>query len=451
MTTSSPSWSACSPNVFTRCMASPGSSPRPFANAVRRTLYRWAGQPAIQAVRLNSLLPPCTTSSCSACFSSPPPLPTSASRSATGRSSRFTRRLQHLHQRRRNQNHRQIGDRRQAALSPRGHHDVHPWICAKFLPFDARAESVYRVKDGQMVVHTERSNGKKPTDTTLTFDYAETHHRGLPGPDSSGQKSNRPAAGRQPDGSHQQPHVQARAWQLKPGETIDALVMFEEEPYELTFHAEGYEKVKTSLGTFNTLVLVPKMERPRRRACSSAGSTVRVWISQDNLPVKFEVEFKFGSGVATLVKYNRRPPPRLRHRSLDDRFLSRTRQRRRVKVEPPRFLRPNRPRVIHADARRRLHQGRRGGGGGWEVLDQSPLAVCAGGSVEAAGQCPVPASPRRPNDSPRSRGSGPPPASRGGPPTEVQHLMDAVTEIHVPDGAALGIQDLRPPRAPKPA
>jgi hypothetical protein len=39
------------------------------------------------------------------------------------------------------------------------------------------------------------------------------------------------------------------------------------------------------------------------------GSAVRVWIAQDDprrLPVKFEVEFKFGSGVATLVAYQ--PP-----------------------------------------------------------------------------------------------------------------------------------------------
>jgi hypothetical protein len=38
------------------------------------------------------------------------------------------------------------------------------------------------------------------------------------------------------------------------------------------------------------------------------GSSVRVWISQDErrLPVKFLVDFKFGSGVATLVNYQ--PP-----------------------------------------------------------------------------------------------------------------------------------------------
>jgi hypothetical protein len=66
--------------------------------------------------------------------------------------------------------------------------------------------------------------------------------------------------------------------------------------------------VKTPLGTFDTLVIVPRMEKTPPKGMFKRGSTVRVWISQDerHLPVKFEVEFKFGSGVATLVNYQ--PP-----------------------------------------------------------------------------------------------------------------------------------------------
>lgn len=175
-----------------------------------------------------------------------------------------------------------------------------------FYPFDAKAESVYRLSDGHVLVHTERSNGKKPTDTSLTFDYAKrtADFRNLFHPD-------RNQIVPLPEGDPMDlisSLVQARAWQLKPGEQIDALVMFEEEPYELTFHAERYEKIKTSLGTFNTLVLAPKMEKTAPKGMFKRGSTVRVWISQDerHLPVKFEVEFKFGSGVATLVDYQ--PP-----------------------------------------------------------------------------------------------------------------------------------------------
>jgi hypothetical protein len=176
-----------------------------------------------------------------------------------------------------------------------------------FYPFDARADSVYVLENGHMVIHTERSiQGKKATDTMLTFDY---NKRTADFQNIIHPEKNQIVA--LPPGDPMDlisTLVQARSWQLKPGDTVDALVMFEEEPYELTFHAEKYEKVKTPLGTFETLVIVPRMEKTPPKGMFKRGSTVRVWISQDerHLPVKFEVEFKFGSGVATLVKYD--PP-----------------------------------------------------------------------------------------------------------------------------------------------
>ena len=174
-------------------------------------------------------------------------------------------------------------------------------------PFDARAESVYNLKTGHMTVHTERSvHGKKNTDTTLAFNYERrtADFQNLVNPSKSQIVPLPPGDPMDLITSL----VQARSWKLQPGETIDALVMFEEEPYELTFHAIGYEKVKTPLGTFDTLVIEPKMEKTPPKGMFKRGSTVRVWISQDerHLPVKFEVEFKFGSGVATLVNYQ--PP-----------------------------------------------------------------------------------------------------------------------------------------------
>lgn len=102
--------------------------------------------------------------------------------------------------------------------------------------------------------------------------------------------------------------VQTRNWNLKPGEKQDALVIFDNDFYELTLHAERYEKLTTPLGTFQTLLLVPRMEKTPPKGMFKRGSNVRVWISQDarRLPVRFEVEFKFGLGVATLVGYT--PP-----------------------------------------------------------------------------------------------------------------------------------------------
>jgi hypothetical protein len=175
-------------------------------------------------------------------------------------------------------------------------------------PFDAQAESVFSNHTGKMVVHTERSaSGKKPTDTMLAVDYGNgtADYRDLIHPEKN-QVVTLPAG---------EPMdlitclVQARTWTMKPGEQRDVLVMFEEEPYELTFHALRYENVRTPIGSFDALVLEPRMEKTAPKGMFKRGSNVRVWISQDDqhLPVKFEVEFKFGVGVSTLTSYT--PPP----------------------------------------------------------------------------------------------------------------------------------------------
>ena len=177
-----------------------------------------------------------------------------------------------------------------------------------FFPFDARAESVFSNHTGRMLVHTERSAaGKKPGDTMLTLDYGSgtADYRDLIRPEK-----NQPVI--MPPGDPMDLItclVQTRTWNLKPGDQRDVLVMFEEEPYELTFHALQYETVRTPIGTFNTLVLEPRMEKTPPQGMFKRGSNVRVWISQDEqrLPVKFEVEFKFGAGVSTLTKYTAPP------------------------------------------------------------------------------------------------------------------------------------------------
>ncbi|MDB6126818.1 MAG: hypothetical protein JWM35_714 [Verrucomicrobia bacterium] len=174
-------------------------------------------------------------------------------------------------------------------------------------PFDARAESVFDAKTGRMLVHTERSaTSKKPGDTMLAFDYENgtADFRDLVRPE-------RNKIVTMPSGDPMDlitSLVQTRSWSLKPGDQRDVLVMFEDEPYELTIHAIGYERVRTSLGEFDSLVLEPRMERTEPKGMFKRGSNVRVWISQDerHLPVKFEVEFKFGVGISTLTKYT--PP-----------------------------------------------------------------------------------------------------------------------------------------------
>lgn len=172
------------------------------------------------------------------------------------------------------------------------------------LPFEAKAESVFDPASGRLLSLTESSEQRnKRAEHAVTFDYA------------AGQALySSPPAGDQPRPLPLPPGdpmdlitclVQTRAWELKPGEQRDALVLFDDDFYELTIHAARYEEVSTAFGTFNTLVLEPRMEKTAPKGMFKKGSSVRVWISQDarRLPVRFEVEFKIGTGVATLTGY----------------------------------------------------------------------------------------------------------------------------------------------------
>ncbi|MCC6415987.1 MAG: DUF3108 domain-containing protein [Opitutaceae bacterium] len=176
-----------------------------------------------------------------------------------------------------------------------------------FFPFEATSTAVFCASNGLLLSSVESSSAKrKNTRQTLDFDYttrtakyinqvASEKSRDLTFPE--GQPMDLITA-----------LVQTRAWNLKPGEKQDALVIFDDDFYELTIHAEGYEILKTTLGEFKTLVLVPRMEKTEPKGMFKRGSTVKVWISQDELklPIRFQVEFKFGAGIATLINY--RPP-----------------------------------------------------------------------------------------------------------------------------------------------
>lgn len=174
-------------------------------------------------------------------------------------------------------------------------------------PFDARAASVYDGTTGQLLLTSETSKSeKKETQVSVSFDYPK-----LAATSTGSRHPEGPVVLKMPAGDPQDlimSLVQTRRWDLKPGEHRDALVFFGDEFFELTIHAERYEEVRTPLGTFNTLVLVPRMEKTPPKGMFKRGGAVRVWIAQDErqLPVKFQVDFKFGAGVATLTKYS--PP-----------------------------------------------------------------------------------------------------------------------------------------------
>jgi len=179
-----------------------------------------------------------------------------------------------------------------------------------FFRFRADSLADFDLRTGLLQRSEERSESKrKHTRQRLHFDYAA--REAVYQNEVSAEKSKTLAL---PPG---QPMdlitslVQTRAWDLVPGESRDALVIFDDDFYELTIHATGYETLTTPLGKFRTLVLEPRMDRTDPKGMFKRGSTVKVWISQDaqRLPVRFQVEFKFGSGIATLVSY-RAPSPK---------------------------------------------------------------------------------------------------------------------------------------------
>ncbi len=175
------------------------------------------------------------------------------------------------------------------------------------LPFDAEAKSVFDLASGRLLALREVSTQRqKHSDHRVTFDYATrraTYVGGKSGP--------APRLLNIPPGDPTDlimGLLQTRTWNLAPGGKQDALVLFNDDFYELTIHHTRVETVRTPLGTFEAAVLEPRMERTAPKGMFRRGGTVRVWIAQDarRLPVKFEVEFKIGKGVATLEAYE--PP-----------------------------------------------------------------------------------------------------------------------------------------------
>lgn len=176
------------------------------------------------------------------------------------------------------------------------------------LPFDAEGQSLYDLKSGRLLSLRETSTQRaKRSEIQVTFDY-ERRQATYTGPKSGGQ----PSLIAFPDGDPTDlimGLLQTRSWDLPLGAKRDALVLFNNDFYELTIHHTRNEEVRTPLGTFATAVLEPRMEKTAPKGMFKRGSTVRVWIADDprRLPVRFEVEFKIGTGTATLEAYEGPP------------------------------------------------------------------------------------------------------------------------------------------------
>ncbi|MFZ5494171.1 MAG: DUF3108 domain-containing protein [Verrucomicrobiota bacterium] len=173
--------------------------------------------------------------------------------------------------------------------------------------FDSKAVADIELSSGRLLRVTENgADPKRPIDNEFVVDYGK-----------------RIAAFTdrvRPERSHQLPLpeggdpldlistlVQTRDWNLKPGEKRDVVVQFARDFYPIAIHAEGYEEVRTPLGRYRTLVLVPRMEQ-NPKGLFKRGGEIKVWIAQDGsrLPVKMQLKLRFGSATLSLSEY--RPP-----------------------------------------------------------------------------------------------------------------------------------------------
>lgn len=171
--------------------------------------------------------------------------------------------------------------------------------------FDNKAEILIDKKSGRMLrVQESGSDPKRATDTETTFDYTKriaTHtdrvrtDRSVEIPIPEGDPLDLISA-----------LVQTRDWNLQPGEKRDVVVQFGRDFYPLTIKAEGYEQVRTPLGTFKTLMLVPSMEKDAKGLFKKGGE-IKVWISQDgsNLPVRMQLKLNYGTATLLLSEYKK--------------------------------------------------------------------------------------------------------------------------------------------------
>jgi hypothetical protein len=183
------------------------------------------------------------------------------------------------------------------------------WGIARGLfAFDGRGVSEYNAVTGLLMSNSEWSAYRdKVVKDSITFDYAKStaHFIDYISPEKTHDVPM--PAGNPSDLINAL--IQTRGWTIAPGQQRDSLVIFKDDFYQLTIHADDAEYAWTVFGVFKTLPLIPRMEKTAPKGMFKRGSTVKVWIETEDtrrLPVRFEVGFGFGSGTASLTDYT--PP-----------------------------------------------------------------------------------------------------------------------------------------------
>ena len=176
-------------------------------------------------------------------------------------------------------------------------------VIRTLFPFDGTGESFFDEASGRLLeARAETAAGQKKTSASILFDYAKaeaiyTDHV----------KPSRNTTVEVPAGNFSDfitTLIQARQWNLAPGQSREVHVLFDDEFYHLNITAERIEKIRTADGKKSALLLVPRMVGPAKGMFRKGGE-VRVWISDDaeHLPVRFEVTLPVGTAVALLTAH----------------------------------------------------------------------------------------------------------------------------------------------------
>jgi hypothetical protein len=176
-------------------------------------------------------------------------------------------------------------------------------------PYSNRAEGVIDQATGRLLLLREKgSDGRHFTDNETSFDYDRkiAQYVDRAHPDRTAQLSIPPGDPIDLISAL----VDTRNWNLKPGDKRNVLVNFGNEFFPLTLYAEGYDDVRAPLGSFHTLVLVPRMEE-NPKGIFKRGGEIKVWISQEGqkLPVKMQLKLKFGAATLYLTDYRKAAMP----------------------------------------------------------------------------------------------------------------------------------------------
>jgi len=172
--------------------------------------------------------------------------------------------------------------------------------------FDSKAEAVIDRPSGRLLtVHETGADPKRPIDNDFKIDY-EKRLASYTDRVRTGRSAELPL----PEGGDPldliSALVQTREWNLKPGEKRDIVVQFARDFYAISIYAEAYEEVRTPMGRYKTLVLVPRMEKDPK-GLFKRGGEIKVWIAQDDtrLPVKMQLKLRFGSATLSLSGYEK--------------------------------------------------------------------------------------------------------------------------------------------------